>query len=84
MLHSTLTSKGQTTIPGEIRKALNLRAGDQLEYLLQNNQVLLRPHPGTRSLKGALSSNKGKGLTFDQIRAAAGKNARKTRREISQ
>jgi len=30
--HSTVTSKGQTTIPGEIRKALQIKPGDKLEY----------------------------------------------------
>jgi AbrB family looped-hinge helix DNA binding protein len=33
MTHSTVTNKGQTTIPGKIRKALRIRPGDTLEYL---------------------------------------------------
>ena len=32
MLHSTVTSKGQTTIPEKIRKALRIKPGDKLEY----------------------------------------------------
>jgi hypothetical protein len=32
-------------------------------------------HPGTRALKGALASQKGKGMSFAQIREAAGKAA---------
>jgi AbrB family looped-hinge helix DNA binding protein len=31
MSHSTGTRKGQTTIPGEIRKALQIKPGDKLE-----------------------------------------------------
>ena len=42
MLTSTLTSKGQTTIPCEIRKNLDLHAGDKVVFELINNQVIIR------------------------------------------
>ena len=71
MLHSTVTSKGQTTIPGAVRDALRIKPGDQLAYELAGDHVTLRVHPGARSLAGALASRKGKGLSFAQIRAAA-------------
>lgn len=71
MLHSTVTSKGQTTIPGEVRDALRIRPGDKLAYELSGDHVTVRVHPGTSSLGGALASRKGKGLSFTQIRAAA-------------
>jgi len=76
MLHSTVTKKGQTTIPGRIRKALRIRPGDKLEYLVEGDHATIRVHPGTRSLRGALASKKGKGMSFAQIRAAAAKAAR--------
>lgn len=76
MLHSTVTSKGQTTIPEKIRKALRIRPGDKLEYELQSNQATIRVHPGIRSLKGVLASNKGKGMSFAEIREAAAQAAR--------
>jgi antitoxin PrlF len=74
--HSTVTSKGQTTIPGRIRKALRIRPGDKLEYALEGDHATIRVHPGTRSLKGALASKKGKGMSFAEIREAAAKAAR--------
>ena len=44
MSTSTLTSKGQTTIPKEIRKHLNLRAGDRMEFIiLGDGRVVLLP-----------------------------------------
>lgn len=41
---STLTSKGQTTIPQEIRKRLKLRPGDRIIYrVARGGQVILIP-----------------------------------------
>ena len=75
-LHSTVTSKGQTTIPGKIRKALRIKPGDKLEYEVEGDRATIRVHPGIRSLKGALASNKGKGMSFAEIREAAAEAAR--------
>jgi len=77
MLHSKVTSKGQTTIPGKIRKALRIKAGDKLEYVVEGDRVSIRVHPGTRSLKGALASKKGRGMSFAQIRETAATAARR-------
>lgn len=41
---STLTSKGQTTIPKAIREALDLHPGDRLDFTLEaDGRVVLRP-----------------------------------------
>lgn len=76
MPHSTVTSKGQTTIPGKIRKALRIKPGDKLEYVLEGDHITVRVHLGTRSLRGVLASKKGKGMSFAQIREAAAVAAR--------
>ena len=80
MLHSTVTSKGQTTIPEKIRKALKIKPGDKLEYAVEGNHATIRVHPGLRSLKGVLASTKGKGMYFAAIRRAAAE-AERTRRD---
>lgn len=36
---STLTSKGQTTVPKEIREALNLETGDRLSWEVRGGKV---------------------------------------------
>ena len=76
MAHSTVTSKGQTTIPGEIRDALHIKPGDKLEYVVEGDRATIRVHPGIRSLKGALASRKGRGMSFAEIRQAAAKAVR--------
>jgi antitoxin PrlF len=76
MLHSTVTSKGQTTIPGKIRKALRIKPGDRLEYVVHGDHATIRVHPGSLSLKGVLASKRGKGMSFAQIREAVATVAR--------
>jgi antitoxin PrlF len=41
MITSKLTSKAQTTIPQPVRTALHLREGDELEYQIVGERVLL-------------------------------------------
>ncbi|MFZ0520090.1 MAG: AbrB/MazE/SpoVT family DNA-binding domain-containing protein [Candidatus Acidiferrales bacterium] len=77
MLHSTVTRKGQTTIPGRIREALRIKPGDTLEYAVEGDHATIRVYPGTRSLKGVLASRKGKGMSFAQVRKAAATASRK-------
>jgi antitoxin PrlF len=40
--HSRLTSKGQTTIPAEVRDYLGLRPGDRIVYAMKDGKVELR------------------------------------------
>ena len=42
MITSRLTSKAQTTIPQPVRAALNLQEGDELQYELHEDRVVLR------------------------------------------
>ena len=44
MSTSTLTSKGQTTIPKDVRTRLNLHPGDRLEFVIDGDgRVLVLP-----------------------------------------
>ena len=44
MSTSTLTSKGQTTIPKDVRKRLNLHPGDRLEFVIdEDGRVMVLP-----------------------------------------
>ena len=40
--HSRLTSKGQTTIPAEVRDYLGLKPGDRIVYAMKDGKVELR------------------------------------------
>jgi antitoxin PrlF len=41
-LASKVTSRSQTTLPSGVRKALGLRAGDQIAYEIEKDQVVIR------------------------------------------
>ena len=44
MSTSTVTSKGQTTIPKDVRERLNLQPGDRLEFVIdEDGRVLVLP-----------------------------------------
>ena len=42
MLISTLSSKGQATIPADVRKSLKLKAGDKVSFEILEHQVVIR------------------------------------------
>jgi AbrB family looped-hinge helix DNA binding protein len=53
---STITSKGQVTIPAEVRQSLGLKKGDKIAFVIdEGGDVHLKPprHPSIMSLRGA-------------------------------
>jgi AbrB family looped-hinge helix DNA binding protein len=40
---STVSSKGQITIPQEIRTRLGLKEGDRVEFVIEDDKTILRP-----------------------------------------
>ncbi|CAN5824674.1 hypothetical protein BH23DEI1_BH23DEI1_24350 [soil metagenome] len=44
---ATLTSKGQITIPKEVRRHLGLEKGDQVMFSIEDGRTILHPVPTT-------------------------------------
>jgi AbrB family looped-hinge helix DNA binding protein len=40
---STISSKGQLTVPQEIRKRLGLETGDRVEFVVEEGRTVIRP-----------------------------------------
>ena len=40
---STISSKGQVTVPLEIRNRLGLKQGDRVEFVVENDRTTIRP-----------------------------------------
>ena len=75
---ATLTSKGQITLPKEIRERLSLDAGAMLDFqILENNTIIARPvKPDARRIRGLLKSPHTTALTVEQMDEAVAKHLR--------
>jgi len=40
---STISSKGQVTVPQEIRHRLGLAAGDRVDFIIEDERTVIRP-----------------------------------------
>lgn len=68
MAASTLTRKGQTTIPLKVRNHLKLRPGDKIEFVIQRDgKVVMTPkNVDVRELAGMLGPAP-RHLTIEQM-----------------
>jgi len=68
MAIATMTTKGQITIPKEVRDALGLKPGDRVDFVLEPNGTA-RIIPATRTLVSLIGIIKPKGihLTIEEI-----------------
>jgi antitoxin PrlF len=41
--NSTISSKGQITVPLEIRRRLGLKEGDRVEFVVEGERTIIRP-----------------------------------------
>ena len=71
MTTATITSKGQITLPSELRRSLQLNSGDRIEFFQQaDGTVALRPLTGSvRDLKGIVPKP-GKPVSIVQMKRA--------------
>jgi AbrB family looped-hinge helix DNA binding protein len=79
---ATLTSKGQTTIPKDVRDRLRLKPGDRLEFLVEpDGRVLMVPAKvDVGELKGLLAPAKRRASLADMDKAISDGAAARVRR----
>jgi AbrB family looped-hinge helix DNA binding protein len=59
MIESTVTDKGQTTVPKEVRDALGIKPRQRLQWdLAEDGKAVVRPEPSALALFGSLKSRK--------------------------
>jgi len=67
MSGSTLTRKGQVTIPKDIRDSLGIKEGDRVFFVQRGDEVVLKVLQGTiLDLKGSVPVNSAQ--DFDEVR----------------
>jgi antitoxin PrlF len=63
-----LTSKGQVTIPKNVRDALGLHAGDELLFRVQRSRAVIAKTPDFLALAGSVAVPAGKrGTPWDEV-----------------
>lgn len=81
MSSATLTSKGQITIPKDVRDRLGLEAGDRIDFLVQEDgRVLFQPATlHVRELKGLLYKKGRRPVSVEEMHEAVAKRAARKR-----
>jgi len=68
VLESTLTRKGQVTIPKEIRERLGAKEGERVIFVPRGEEIVLKVIHGTiLDLKGSVKARK-RPENFDEVR----------------
>jgi antitoxin PrlF len=83
MQTSNLTSKGQVTIPAELRRDLGLKPGDKVRFVKRGSKVLIEAvvEPPIDSVFGLLKAPPGRGIA--DVDAALAKLAGDSRKVAS-
>lgn len=75
-MESSLTSKGQMTVPKAAREHLKVRAGDRLKIFLHpNGTVVLIPKLPVSSIKGMFAGRVKKPVSIEEMDAAVEQGA---------
>ena len=73
MIESSITTKGQTTLPKAMRDAVGVRPGDRVRYLIDDD-VRILPVRSMNRLFGALKTD-GPPATLDDMQRAIAEGA---------
>jgi len=71
-VESTITSKGQTTIPKAIREHLRLKPGDRVKFFVHpDGSVVLLPKLPASALRGIVTPRGRRTVTIEDMNEAA-------------
>ena len=67
MYESTVTVKGQTTLPRDVRAALGLTSGDKVRYLILDGEVRILKARSVKELRGILARSGQKPVSLEEM-----------------
>ena len=70
MQESTVTVKGQTTLPRDVRRALGLASGDKVRYVILDGEVRLLKSRPVNELAGILAKPGRRPVSLDEMEDA--------------
>lgn len=81
MATATLTSKGQITIPRQVRTALGIDAGDRVEFveMAKGQFAMIAATRSVRELKGLFRGKRSKPVSIEEMNSAIAKRASMSR-----
>ena len=56
---ATVSSKGQVTLPAKIRAMLGIRSKDKVQFIIRDNEIIIKPLRSFRELRGTIKPKKG-------------------------
>lgn len=74
LLESTIDARGRTTLPRAVRKALELRGGDRIRYMVEGGEARIRPLRSIARLRGIVPHD-GRPLSLEEMDRAIGEGA---------
>lgn len=63
---STVTTKGQVTIPKEVRDLLHIQPNDKVDFVVEGGRAILVPVRTLRDLRGAVAARPGATITAER------------------
>ena len=76
-----VTSKGQVTIPKEVREALGISAGDQIVFKVEEHRASVARTPDLLELAGAVEVPASKrGVAWDDVRRTVRRDRARARK----
>ncbi len=67
MLTSTVTRKGQLTLPAKLRKELDIKPSDKVVFVKKGRDITIQKLPSIDSLFGSLANPKVKSLSISEM-----------------
>lgn len=75
-MESSITVKGQATIPKAIREHLGLHPGDRVKFFVHpDGSVVLLPKMPASAVRGIVKSRNARPVTIEEMNAAVGEGA---------